>query len=204
MLASSIVWSPFCEEAVGDVLVDAPVAVGGEEPELVLLDRSAFGDVEVPHLVQRVGRRQPLRLASARVVALQAACCAPEKNAVPLNWLPPSFGIMLARTPPADDFGVDGAGLVADFLEHHVVEVALHAAVALDAVQVMPSTWKVVSRPSDPCTVRSRFCMPEVPPTSGSASRAPGSIAPSVGNAAAGRHRVEHLPRLSTCCCTAL
>ena len=42
---------------------------------------------------------------------------------------------MFARTPPADDFGVDGARLVADFLEHHLVEVALHAAVTLDAVE---------------------------------------------------------------------
>ena len=27
---------------------------------------------------------------------------APDRNSVPLNWFPPSFGIMLARTPPAD------------------------------------------------------------------------------------------------------
>ena len=50
----------------------------------------------------------------------------------------------------------------------------------------------VVSRPSDPCTVRSRFCMPDVPPTSGSASRAPGSIAPSVGTLRPVGDRVEH------------
>ena len=69
--------------------------------------------------------------------------------------------------------------------------------------RIMPSTMKVVSRPSDPCTVRSRFCMPDMPPTSGSARRAPVSMAPSDGIAAAGRDRVEHA-RLSTCCCTAV
>ena len=66
----------------------------------------------------------------------------------------------------------------------------------------MPSTWNVVSRPSEPCTVRSRFCMPEVPPTSGSASRAPGSSAPSVGMLRP-VGTASSTCRLSTTCCTA-
>ena len=89
------------EEAVGDVLVDTPVAAGREEPELVLLDRTALRDVDVPHLAQRVGRREALAFASA-VLSDWRLLLPAEKKVVPLNWLPPSLGIMLARTPPAE------------------------------------------------------------------------------------------------------
>ncbi len=67
----------------------------------------------------------------------------------------------------------------------------------------MPSTMNVVSRPSDPCTVRSRFCMPDVPPTSGRARRAPTINAPSVGTLRpVGTASSTCLDR--TVCCTAL
>ena len=70
-------------------------------------------------------------------------------------------------------------------------------------LRIMPSTMKVVSRPSEPCTVRSRFCMPDVPPTSGSARRAPVSMAPSVGTERP-VGTASSTARLSTCCCTAV
>jgi hypothetical protein len=79
------------------------------------------------------------------------------------------------------DFGVDGARLITDLLEHHLVEVALHAAVALDAVQrhaidLEGGVAAVGSMDREVAMLHARCA-----PTSGSASRAPGSIAPSDG-----------------------
>src|SRR5262245_16792490 len=58
------------EEAVRNVLVDAPVAIRGKEPEPILLDRSTFGGIEIPHFVEGVRSGQAGLPCVGRVVGL--------------------------------------------------------------------------------------------------------------------------------------
>ena len=123
------------EEAVGDVLVDAPVAVRREEPEAVLFDRSTFRDVDIPDPEECVRRREPPVLEVLReVVRLQRVVGGRGEQCALEGVAAVAWDHVRAHTT-GRSLGVDAARLVGNLLEHHLVEVALDAAVPLDAVQ---------------------------------------------------------------------
>ena len=179
------------EEAVGDVLVDAPVAIRRKEPQPVLLDRTAERQVQVPHLVERVGGRQAFRTRVLGVVALEAAVGA-RKECRALEGVAAVLGNHVGPHAPGGHLSADRARLVADFLEHGVVEVTLHAAVALEAVE--GHAVDLEGGVAAVGTVNREVAVLHARSAAHVRQRQPGARHQRAqrGHAAAGRHGIEH------------
>ena len=122
------------EVRVRNAVARAIVAARGKEPDLVFEDRTAFGAGEIGNVFGAGSGRQPGRLQPRRqVVALQLARTQREagRSAEAVAAL---FGNHVQPHAAARDVGADGRRLIRHLLVHRVVEVALHLAVALEAV----------------------------------------------------------------------
>ena len=128
-------------EAVGDLLVDLPVADAPEVPELVADDGASEGDVQVVHHREAFERGDPAlerpgldRLETVRLELVDAAA----EVGLPADRVAPLPRDHVDAHPAAGGLGRHAARLVDHLLAREMVVVVLGRAVAPEVVHALP------------------------------------------------------------------
>ena len=125
-------------ERASDGRVHAPVAPRGKEPELVPLDRPADPEVEVPDLVDLVHAPKATAAQLVREIVGLPRAVAPRAEERSAKGIPAILGDDVHADPARRDVGAGPGGLVRHLLHERVVDVLLHRAVAVQAVDHHP------------------------------------------------------------------